>query len=97
MKASYLTEYGPPEVLTDGDLPHPDLAPGEALIRVRATALNHLGVWRRSGSRGGLPAKRPQVLGAAGPTFPLADAAEAHRRMGARDIFGKLVLVPDQP
>ena len=64
MKATYLTEYGPPEVLTYGELPDPELGPDEALIGVGAPALNHLDVWRRSGARGGLPLEGPHVLGA---------------------------------
>jgi NADPH:quinone reductase-like Zn-dependent oxidoreductase len=34
------------------------------------------------------------ISGIVGETFPLADAAGAHRRMESRDFFGKLVLVP---
>jgi NADPH:quinone reductase len=31
-----------------------------------------------------------------GPTYPLADAAEAHRRIEARDVVGKSLLLVDQ-
>ena len=51
MQASYLTEYGPPELLGYGEPPDPQLA----------------------------------------------DAAEAHRRVAARDFLGKIALVPERP
>ncbi|HJZ70728.1 MAG TPA: zinc-binding dehydrogenase [Vicinamibacterales bacterium] len=37
------------EVLRLEDVPDPELAPGEVLVRVRACALNHLDVWERQG------------------------------------------------
>lgn len=52
MKAVSLTQFGGPEVLTYGDLPEPKLSAGEVLIRVHASALNHLDIWRRGGQRG---------------------------------------------
>ena len=52
LKATYITEYGGPEVLTYGDLPEPTIGSGEVLIRVQATALNHLDLFRRGGQRG---------------------------------------------
>src|SRR4249920_2600683 len=42
MKAVVMHEHGGPEVLRYEDLPDPLAAPGEALVRVRACALNHL-------------------------------------------------------
>ena len=64
MKATYFTQQGGPEVLTFGDLPDPKPARGEALIRVRAAALNHLDLFRRAGSRGtGAATNEPFVLG----------------------------------
>ena len=52
MKATYMTEYGEPDVLKYGDLPKPEFGSGEVLIRVKAAALNHLDVFRRAGQRG---------------------------------------------
>lgn len=40
MKAVLCRAYGPPESLEIGDLPVPQPGPGEALVRVRAAALN---------------------------------------------------------
>ena len=64
MKATYFTSYGGPEVLTFGDLPDPTPGAGEVIVRVRASALNHLDLFRRLGQRGtGGALKEPFVLG----------------------------------
>ena len=64
MKAAYFTQFGGPEVLQYGDLPEPAIAAGEVLVRVRATALNRLDLFRRAGQRGTKSVlERPLVLG----------------------------------
>jgi len=49
MKAITFRAHGGPEVLRSEDVPDPVAAPGEALVRVRACALNHLDIWERRG------------------------------------------------
>lgn len=49
MKAVRFHQHGGPEVLRYEDAPEPELGPGEALVRVRACALNHLDLWQRRG------------------------------------------------
>ena len=49
MKALYFNEHGGPEVLRYGDLPDPIPGPGQARVRVKAVALNHLDLWARRG------------------------------------------------
>ncbi len=49
MKALHFIEHGGPEVLQYGDLPDPLPGPGEALVQVKAVALNHLDLWVRQG------------------------------------------------
>ena len=64
MKAIYFTQQGGPEVLIYGDLLEPTPGRGEVMVRVRATALNHLDLFRRAGSRGtGSATTEPFVLG----------------------------------
>lgn len=63
MKATYIECQGPPEVLTFGDLPDPAATYGEFVVRVRATALNHLDTFARAGRNGVIIDKFPHVLG----------------------------------
>jgi NADPH:quinone reductase-like Zn-dependent oxidoreductase len=56
-------EDGGPEVLMLEKVPDPEPRPGEVLIRLRASALNHLDIWIRKG----LPSvPKPRILGADG-------------------------------
>ena len=47
MRAAYIEQTGPPESIIVGDLPNPDPAPGEALVRIRAAALNPIDLYIR--------------------------------------------------
>jgi NADPH:quinone reductase-like Zn-dependent oxidoreductase len=49
MKAVRFHEHGGPDVLRYEDAPDPTPAPGRAIVRVRACALNHLDLWQRRG------------------------------------------------
>src|SRR5512145_2562850 len=49
MKAVRFHEHGSPDVLRYEDAPDPVPAPGRAIVRVRAAALNHLDLWQRRG------------------------------------------------
>ncbi len=62
MKALYFREHGGPEVLQYGDLPDLQPGPGEALVRVKAVALNHLDLWVRQGWPG-LNLPKPHIGG----------------------------------
>ena len=62
MRAIVFDRHGGPEVLRLADLPDPIAGPGQALVGVRACALNRLDLW----VRGGLPGMRlplPHVPG----------------------------------
>ncbi len=63
MKAIRIHEDGGPDVLRYEDVPDPEPAPGQVLVRLRAASLNHLDVWVRKG----LPSvPKPRILGADG-------------------------------
>lgn len=62
MKALYFREHGGLEVLQYGDLPDPHPGPGEALVQVKAVALNHLDLWVRQGWPG-LNLPKPHIGG----------------------------------
>ena len=61
MKAVYFEKHGGLEVLRYGELPAPKAGAGEALVRVKACALNHLDLWVRMGLGVSIP--MPHVLG----------------------------------
>ena len=52
MKAIVVREHGGLEKLERAEVDDPKPAPGEALVRVRAVALNHLDIWVRRGVPG---------------------------------------------
>lgn len=62
MKAIFFEQHGGPEVLKFGDLQAPKPRPGEALVKVRAVALNHLDIWVRRGWQG-LQLELPHIGG----------------------------------
>ncbi len=66
MKAIVIHEDGGPEVLRYEDVPDPEPAAGEVLVRMRFASLNHLDVWTRKG----MPSvPKPRILGADGSGF----------------------------
>jgi NADPH:quinone reductase-like Zn-dependent oxidoreductase len=60
MKAVLIHEFGGPEVLRYEDVPDPKPRKDQALIRVKACALNHLDLWVRKGLPG---VQLPHILG----------------------------------
>ena len=63
MQAVRIHADGGPEVLQLEEAPDPTAGEGEVLVRIRASALNHLDVWIRKG----LPSvPKPRILGADG-------------------------------
>jgi NADPH:quinone reductase-like Zn-dependent oxidoreductase len=63
VRAVRIHEDGGPEVLVLEEAPDPVPGSGEVLVRLRASALNHLDVWTRKG----LPSvPKPRILGADG-------------------------------
>ncbi len=52
MKAILIREHGGVDKLETADVPDPTARPGQAVVRVRAVALNHLDIWLRRGVPG---------------------------------------------
>lgn len=65
MQAVHITKHGGPEVLDLVEVPRPDPAAGEALVRVIAVSVNHLDLWVRRGMPG-FPVGFPRVPGCDG-------------------------------
>ncbi len=65
MKAVLFHTHGGPEVLEYADFPTPEPGPGEALVRLKAAALNRLDLWVRQGWPG-IKLDYPHIPGADG-------------------------------
>ena len=63
MKAAYIEQTGPPEAIRVGDLPTPKPGPNQVLVRVRATSLNPIDLYLRSGLVA-MPMGFPYIIGA---------------------------------
>jgi NADPH:quinone reductase-like Zn-dependent oxidoreductase len=78
MQAVRFHGHGGPEVLRYEDAPVPQPGPREALVRLRACALNHLDIWVRNGARG-WQIPLPHILGSdiAGEVAAIGSEVEA--------------------
>lgn len=71
--------------LTVGDVPDPQPAPGEALVAVRAAALNHRDVWIKSGQYAGL--KWPCLPGSDGAGVVVAVGSDVDTSWRGREVI----------
>ena len=62
MKSIVIPRYGEPEVLELRDMPQPEAAPGEALVRVQAAGVNFADIMSAAGGYPGTP-KPPLIAG----------------------------------
>ncbi|HUG92921.1 MAG TPA: NADPH:quinone reductase [Planctomycetaceae bacterium] len=62
MRAAYITQTGPPDVIQYGDLADPQPAPGEVLVKVGAVAVNPIDTYIRAGTVK-LPIQFPYIIG----------------------------------
>ncbi len=62
MKAAYIEQTGPADSIRVGELPRPELRPGQVLVRVRAVAFNPIDLYLRSGAVA-MPLPLPYVVG----------------------------------
>lgn len=50
MLAAYIEQTGPPEVIQYGELPQPQVGPGQALVKIGAVAVNPIDTYIRNGA-----------------------------------------------
>ncbi len=86
MKAAVLRQLGEPEVLRIEDVPDPIAGPGEAIVRLKAAALNHRDAWIRHGKYANI--KLPIILGSDG-----AGEVESVGEKVDPSIVGKPVVI----
>ncbi len=89
MRAVIFKEHGDVNRLTYTDVPTPKTGPGEALIRVRACALNHLDIWTRQGMVG-IKIPLPHILGC----DVAGEIAEVGSKVKAKKIGTHVVVAP---
>jgi NADPH:quinone reductase-like Zn-dependent oxidoreductase len=76
MQAVVIHRHGGPEVLSYETVARPEPGPGEGLIRVRATSLNRLDIWARSGP----PVK---IFPWTEPDFPIVSGSDCAGEVAA--------------
>jgi NADPH:quinone reductase-like Zn-dependent oxidoreductase len=84
MKAVVFHEHGEPEVLRYQDVPDPSPGPGEVVIEVKATSINHIDIFLRRGMPG-VKVPLPRVLGCDASGVIVETAADVtHLKAGQR-------------
>ena len=87
MKAVLFHKHGGPEVLEYTDFPTPEPGPGEALVRLKAAALNGLDLWVRAGWPG-IKLEYPHIPGADGAGEVVAlGSGVTNRAIGERVVI----------
>ena len=91
MKAVYITEHGGTDKLVYGDRPEPEVAPGEIMVRVRASALNHLDLNLREGKSYNGPLPRTLGCDIAGEVAAISPSTNTSLQVGNRVILNNRV------
>lgn len=105
MKAAYIIETGAPDKIQYGDLPDPEIRPGQVLVRVGAVSVNPIDTYIRNGANY-WPLPQPYVIGAdlAGTVVYVGDGVTEFRAgdrvwgsnqglMGRQGCFSELAAV----
>ena len=85
MRAAFIEQTGPPEVIKVGELPRPAPGPGQVLLRVHAVALNPIDLYIRSGLVA-MPLSFPYIIGCdvAGTVEEIGTGLHAVSQRGSR-------------
>jgi NADPH2:quinone reductase len=93
MKAAYIEQTGPPDVIQYGELPQPQIGPGQALVKIGAVAVNPIDTYIRNGANY-WPLPKQFIIGAdfAGEVVQVgADVKDL--KVGER-VWGSRVALP---
>ena len=74
MKALVFEKYGGPEVLEWKDVPDPEPGPNDAVVEVKAAAVNYNDIWGRRGAPQEVPLPHISGSDAAGIVTQIGDA-----------------------
>ena len=91
MKAVFINEHGDTDKLVYGDRPDPEVGPGDVMLRVRASALNHLDLNLRAGRSYNGPLPRIMGCDVAGEVVGLSPVAVTSLKIGDRVILNNRV------
>ena len=91
MKAVFINEHGGTDKLVYGDRPDPEVGPGEVMLRVGASALNHLDLNLREGRTYNGPLPRIMGCDIAGEVVAISPAAHTSLKIGDRVILNNRV------
>ncbi len=89
MRAVIFKEHGNVDRLLYTDVPTPKIGPGEALVRVRACALNRLDIWTRQGMSG-VKIPLPHILGC----DVAGEIAEVGSKVKTKKVGTHVVIAP---
>ena len=91
MKAVFINEHGDTDKLVYGDRPDPEVGPGEIMLKVGASALNHLDLNLRAGRTYNGPLPRIMGCDIAGEVVGISPAAVTPLKIGDRVILNNRV------
>jgi NADPH:quinone reductase-like Zn-dependent oxidoreductase len=91
MKAIFINQTGGPEKLTYADRPEPEVEPGQVMLRVRASALNHLDLNLRAGRTYRGPFPRIMGCDMAGEIVAISPTTQTDLKVGDRVLLDNRV------